>query len=995
MAWLKHFRLVQQSSTSLVSNEDVVRGVLKGGEGSQGTASKYSSFLPEVYAGHPNRIQRYFQYDDMDRDSDINAALDTIADFCTQSEEQTDEPFHIHYYTDDSATETEVKLINKCLNNWVRINQFRQRLWRIFRSTMKNGDSFFLRDPETQEWLWIDHYSVMLVKVDEENGREPSEYVVRGLEYNKQAKFATSKLDTSTVNTATGSAGTYGSRPVAPTNTTMGGPFQMAGAHLDGRRMNGTQAQQQELHLVDAKHVVHLSLSEGMDVNWPFGSSILEPIFKTYKQKEMLEDSIIIYRVQRAPERRIFYIDVGSMPAVKAKAHLQQIKNEIHQRRIPNRAGGGASMVDAAYNPMSMLEDYFFAQCLRLNTKIPLLDGRTLSLSEIIQEYEQGKINYTYSIDTKTHKFEPGKITWAGVTRKNAQMLRVMLDNGEYIDATPDHRFILRDGSELEAQFLTPGTSLMPLYLFPSRTGPKQKGSEYVRYLCNKTNKKRFVHIDVCGKPKGKDHVVHHKDFDSLNNNPENLEVMKADEHRDLHKAIGTYSLSKQWSNEEGRKKLIAGMRRLYHEADESFVERLSARNRINGSRLWEGEQAEAVRIQHRTNLRNACKRRKLVYTPEMFDRLVELFDQGYTSVSKIVPVLRIDPVFQDEFKKANQNTQRDANTTSIGSFISDKTLNETVRTAGYESWGDFKESYRSNHKVVSVEILSSREDTGDITVESASGSHVFAVAAGVYIHNSADGKGSKVETLPGGDSLGEIGDLSFFTKKMARGLRIPTSYLSLGEDDGQVSYQDGKLGSAMIQEYRFNKYCMRLQGLLAPIFDQEFKRFIRESGVTVDESLFELQFNPPQNFTKYRQIEIDAAQANVFGQVASIPYLSNRWKLMRFLGLTEEEVLENERMYKEENPTKIKKATGTTPAEEGGAGLSSIGIRPSGGIDDFGLDDSSLDGLEDEGTGEAPGGDAGLGGTTDLGGAAAGGAGAAPASGGAGGAPGGGGPFG
>ena len=41
-----------------------------------------------------------------------------------------------------------------------------------------------------------------------------------------------------------------------------------------------------------------------------------------------------------------------------------------------------------------------------------------------------------------------------------------------------------------------------------------------------------------------------------------------------------------------------------------------------------------------------------------------------------------------------------------------------------------------------------------------------------------ARGRGSKVETLPGGDSLGEIGDLTYFTKKMARGLRIPTSYL-------------------------------------------------------------------------------------------------------------------------------------------------------------------------------------------------------------------------
>ena len=54
---------------------------------------------------------------------------------------------------------------------------------------------------------------------------------------------------------------------------------------------------------IEADHVVHLSLTEGLDHNWPFGTSVLEAIFKVFKQKELLEDAIIIYRVQRAPER--------------------------------------------------------------------------------------------------------------------------------------------------------------------------------------------------------------------------------------------------------------------------------------------------------------------------------------------------------------------------------------------------------------------------------------------------------------------------------------------------------------------------------------------------------------------------------------------------------------------------------------------------------------------------------------------------------------------
>jgi hypothetical protein len=66
-----------------------------------------------------------------------------------------------------------------------------------------------------------------------------------------------------------------------------------------------------------------------------------------------------------------------------------------------------------------------------------------------------------------------------------------------------------------------------------------------------------------------------------------------------------------------------------------------------------------------------------------------------------------------------------------------------------------------------------------------------------------------EVDTLPGGTNLGEIDDLRFFTNKLFRGLRIPSSYLPTGADDGaQQSYNDGRVGTAYIQELRFNKYC-------------------------------------------------------------------------------------------------------------------------------------------------------------------------------------------
>lgn len=579
MSWTKHFRTAQNRTVAMPKET-----------AGQGTSAKYSSFLPEIFAGHPNRIQRYYQFEDMSRDSDVAAALDTIADFCTQSEEQNDQPFFINFL--EEANDTEISLLNEAMTKWVKKNEFKKRLWKIFRDTIKNGDTFFVRDPETHEWYWLDNYAVELVKVSSDGKKKPMEYVIRNFDPNVTEKFGTPMTDISQYrNPGMGGGTAMTSRPaVQPTAQ----QFQMAG-DLEANR---NAQDQNQYAVIDAEKMIHLSLNEKMDNNWPFGSSILEPIFKTYKQKEMLEDSVLIYRVQRAPERRIFYIDVGEMTPIRAKAHIESIKNEIHQRRIPSRSGGAGSVIDAAYNPVSMMDDYFFAQ--------------------------------------------------------------------------------------------------------------------------------------------------------------------------------------------------------------------------------------------------------------------------------------------------------------------------------------------------------------------------------------TAEGRGSKVETLPGGDSLGEIGDLSYFTKKMARGLRIPTSYLSLGDEEAPAMYNDGKLGQTMIQEFKFNKYCMRLQSLLAPVFDKSFKDFLDASGVSIDENLFEIQFHPPQNFTKYRQIELDMQQTQVYGSVQGIKILSERFKLERYLGLREDEIIRNEKMWAEENANKLKKTTGSTPADSEPEGdLGSVGVRPpSGGAFDFGPDDFAEGGEGEEGMDDTGGGED----MGDMGGDAAGG---------------------
>jgi len=158
------------------------------------------------------------------------------------------------------------------------------------------------------------------------------------------------------------------------------------------------------------------------------------------------------------------------------------------------------------------------------------------------------------------------------------------------------------------------------------------------------------------------------------------------------------------------------------------------------------------------------------------------------------------------------------------------------------------------------------------------------------------------------------------------RALRIPSSYLPTGPDDGGSSFNDGRVGTAYIQELRFNKYCERLQSLLNETFDQEFKHYLASKGINFDPNIFELQFNPPQNFASYRQTEMDTQRISSFGSIIAVPHISKRFAMKRFLGLTAEEMAENEELWKEENGLSHKAVSASAELRTGG--ITSGGIE-------------------------------------------------------------------
>jgi len=84
--------------------------------------------------------------------------------------------------------------------------------------------------------------------------------------------------------------------------------------------------------------------------------SWLHKAIKPLNQLRMIEDAVVIYRISRAPERRIFYIDVGNLPKIKAEQYLKDIMNKYRNKLVYD-ANTGELRDDKKF--LSMMEDYW------------------------------------------------------------------------------------------------------------------------------------------------------------------------------------------------------------------------------------------------------------------------------------------------------------------------------------------------------------------------------------------------------------------------------------------------------------------------------------------------------------------------------------------------------------------------------------------------------------------------------------------------------------
>ena len=112
----------------------------------------------------------------------------------------------------------------------------------------------------------------------------------------------------------------------------------------------------------------------GNDKYAPYGTSILEPARRIWRQLHLLEDAMMSYRITRSPERRVFYVDVGNISPQDVEQYMQKVVTTMKKNQVVDANTG---RVDLRYNPLSIDEDYFIPVRGGESTKIESLPGGT------------------------------------------------------------------------------------------------------------------------------------------------------------------------------------------------------------------------------------------------------------------------------------------------------------------------------------------------------------------------------------------------------------------------------------------------------------------------------------------------------------------------------------------------------------------------------------------------------------------------------------------
>jgi len=277
------------------------------------------------------RLNLFKDYESMDSDAIISSALDIYADESTMKSE----------YGDVLDIKTNNEQIKQILHNlFYDILNIEFNLWPWIRNMCKYGD-FFLKLEIDEEYGVTNVVPLSVYDVSRLEGLDPEnpEYV----------------------------------------------KFLIEASTSEHRYKSQTSATRDELENYEVAHFRLLSDSNYL----PYGKSQIEGARKIYKQLTLMEDAMLIHRIMRAPEKRIFKLDIGNIPPAEVDNYMQQVINKMKKAPVVDETTGDYNL---KYNMQNITEDFFLpVRGGDSGTGIDSLPGLTYEATEDI-EYLKNKL---------------------------------------------------------------------------------------------------------------------------------------------------------------------------------------------------------------------------------------------------------------------------------------------------------------------------------------------------------------------------------------------------------------------------------------------------------------------------------------------------------------------------------------------------------------------------------------------------------------------------
>ena len=276
-------------------------------------------FHPEIEV---NRRKRYQEYEQMDEYPEATTAFDIYADDASQRNLKG-ERWKVKTKSLEARDEV-LELFQK-----IKLDKI---YWDIIRNTCKYGDTFM------ELVLDINHSEAGIQKIKILN---PNHIIRRENEYGHLVDFLQEIPDES--------------------NYDLFGPSREFANNAKTKYIS-----------LDRNQLVHARLHTSEPRFYPYGRGVAAGAIRIFRSLKLMEDAMLVYRLARAPERRIFYIDTGRLPSNKAEAFIERVKDKFKKEKY----FGSNGSIDARYNPLSADEDYFVpVKGSNSGTKIETLEG--------------------------------------------------------------------------------------------------------------------------------------------------------------------------------------------------------------------------------------------------------------------------------------------------------------------------------------------------------------------------------------------------------------------------------------------------------------------------------------------------------------------------------------------------------------------------------------------------------------------------------------------